>query len=109
MEMKTELGKSIMREKKAEKSHLRRIIEERKKELAKQKAKQDMIDSYKLWTQLHPKMDRLTASMKTLLKDTEELVISLNEPLYLVELEDSKEIIICKTSDLKRVKGGSHA
>jgi len=109
MEMKTELGKSIMRAKKAEKNHLRRIIEERKKELAKQKAKQELIDSYKLWTQLHPKMDKLTSSVKTLLKDTEELVISLNEPLYLVELEDSKEIIICKASDLKRVKGEGYA
>ncbi len=109
MKMKTELGRSLVKLELSRKRNLRRIIQERKKQLAKQKAKKDMIDSYKLWIQLHPKMEQLNISVKSLLKDTEELVIDLNEPVYLVELSDTKEIIICKESDLRRVKGGRYA
>lgn len=109
MEMKSELGKSLVKIEASYKRNSKRIIQERKKRLAKEKAKKDLIDSYKLWIQLNPKMKQLHYSVKSLLKDFEEIVISLNEPVYIVELADTEEFVICRESEFKQVKGRSYA
>lgn len=109
MEMKSELGRSLVKIEASHKRNSKRIIQERKKQLAKEKAKKDMIDSYKLWNQLDPKMRQLHYSVKSVLKDFEEIVIFLNESVYIVELADTEEFVICRESELKQVKGRSYA
>ena len=67
-----------------------------------------MIETWKALIKIHPKVSRLNKSLIALLKETENLVISLSEPLYLVEMEDSKELVICKGSDLKPMGGRNY-
>lgn len=72
--------------------------------LIKQMAQQDVLNSLKLWKQIHPKISTVNAKMVSLLKDTEDLVRLLEEPVYLVEMKDSGEIKLCHRRDLTVVR-----
>jgi hypothetical protein len=60
-------------------------------------------NSFKLWTQQQPKMSTVNAKMVSLLKETEDLVNLLDEPVYIVEMKDSGDIKLCRRSELKKV------
>jgi hypothetical protein len=76
---------------------------------ARKALKQKLSVTLKEWDQVRPRMAILNSSMIALLKDTENLVIYLSEPLYLIELRDTKELVICRQSELKKVGDEKHS
>jgi hypothetical protein len=56
--------------------------------------------------QYSPRIRTLHKSLIQLMKDTIELKRNLKETHYLIEMCDSKELVIAKSSDLKKAKNG---
>ena len=90
----------------------RDIIAHRREELETQKRK-DLVKAYqkelieldRVWTNAKPKIKSLNSQMTSLLNETEGLVKFLMEPIYVVEMRDTKELKICRASELKKVEG----
>lgn len=72
------------------------------KELVKKRAQKDVLDSYKKLVYLQPRLKDINDKVTILLRDTEELVKSLEEPILLIEIADTKELLLCRPSDVKK-------
>ena len=56
-----------------------------------------------LMKQYSPKIQLINKSLSKLLKDTIELKKQLQEPQYLIQMQETGELVICRHSELKKV------
>jgi hypothetical protein len=98
MQLKSKLGREIIEKRKEElKSKQRKELEKAQHRELKELARD--------WTSVRPKIQSINHQMTSLLRETASLVIFLSEPIYLIEMKDSKELKLCRASELKRIGG----
>ena len=100
--LKTKLAKDIIAKRKEE------LKIKQRKDLIRAYQK-ELIETHKMWKEVRPRISSLNSQMTSLLNETEGLVKFLIEPLYLVEIKDTKELKICRASELKKAEDDRHS
>ena len=102
----TELGQAMRTTEQKKIRAIRRLAQVERKKKLREKAKKEVISSLNTYIELEPDIQRVHTSLIKLLAEFERLVEELDEPLYIVQMENSGDMLIVRESNLKRNKYG---